>query len=116
MAEVIRLGKHEEEVLVLGLVRSIKWNLFKGEPNRGQEFRDGCRADALQRTGYNVRSLDNKHQEVVPFGEDIHCTANFADARRMSKALKSSFGDNQEYDHVILDYFFSPVSYYCNGI
>ena len=98
-------------VLLLGVFHSRKFDdrVAGTEPNRGQGFRDGVRSKALEDTGYTVKSLDNKHSEDVKLGEEIHCNANFADARRMSKALKSSFGDDIVFDHIILDYFFSPV-------
>ena len=103
-----------ESCLLLGVFHSRKFdNRDAGtEPNRGQGFRDGVRSKALEDIGYIVKSLDNKHSEVVRLGDEIHCNANFADARRMSRALKSSFGDDVTFDHVILDYFFSPVGYH----
>ena len=78
--------------LLLGVFHSRKFDdrVAGKEPNRGQLFRDGVRSKALEDAGYIVRSLDDKHQEVVKRGDEIHCTANFADARRMLKALKSS--------------------------
>ena len=101
-----------ESVLLLGVFHSRKFDerVAGTEPNRGQGFRDGVRSKALEDAGYIVKSLDNKHSEEVKLGEEIHCNANFADARRMSKALKSSFGESVAFDHIILDYFFSPVS------
>ena len=98
--------------LLLGVFHSRKFDdrVAGKEPNRGQLFRDGVRSKALEDAGYIVRSLDDKHQETVKSGDEIHCTANFADARRMSKALKSTFGEDIVFDHIILDYFFSPVS------
>jgi hypothetical protein len=99
--------------LLLGVFHSRKFDSRPEgkEPNRGQGFRDGVRSKALEDLGYLVRSLDDKHTEpdVLP-GEEIHCTANFADARRMMKALRKTFGDELSFDHVVLDYFFSPVS------
>jgi hypothetical protein len=102
-------------VLLLGVFHSRKFDdrVAGKEPNRGQLFRDGVRSKALEDSGYIVRSLDNKHHETgVSIGDEIHCNANFADSRRMSKALKSTFGDEIIFDHIILDYFFSPVSLY----
>lgn len=99
--------------LLLGVFHSRKFDHRPEgkEPNRGQGFRDGVRSKALEDLGYLVRSLDDKHSEPDVFpGDEIHCTANFADARRMIKALRKSFGDELSFDHVVLDYFFSPVS------
>lgn len=102
-----------ETCLLLGVFHSRKFDdrIAGREPNRGQGFRDGVRSKALEDTGYIVKSLDNKHSEDVRIGDEIHCNANFADARRMSRALKSTFGNDISFDHVILDYFFSPVRY-----
>ena len=102
-----------ESCLLLGVFHSRKFDDRQAgkEPNRGQGFRDGVRSKALEDNGYIVRSLDNKHSEDVKVGDEIHCNANFADARRMSKAIKSSFGNDIAFDHIILDYFFSPVRF-----
>jgi len=52
-------------------------------------------------------TLDDKHNgEKLSNGR--HCTANFADPRRMLKMMNSRWGENHEFDYVILDYFFSP--------
>jgi hypothetical protein len=102
-----------ESCLLLGVFHSRKFDQRPEgkEPNRGQGYRDGVRCKALEELGYLVRSLDNKHSEPdVQSGEEIHCTANFADTRRMMKALRKTFGHDLSFDHVILDYFFSPVS------
>lgn len=102
-------------VLLLGVFHCRKFDdrVAGKEPNRGQLFRDGVRSKALEDAGYIVRSLDNKHHEKdVNLGDEIHCNANFADSRRMSKALRSTFGEDIIFDHIILDYFFSPVSLY----
>lgn len=104
--------------LLLGVFHSRKFNdrISGKEPNRGQLFRDGVRSKALEDAGYVVRSLDNKHHETdVKLGDEIHCNANFADPRRMSKALRSTFGEDIIFDHIILDYFFSPVRHKAIG-
>jgi hypothetical protein len=75
-------------------------------PKRGQEYRDRVRCQALQDMGYKVRSLDNKHDDTHLKN---HCNANFADTRRMTKALQQKW-EGETYQHVILDYFMSPVS------
>lgn len=87
-------------VLLLGVVYATEL-----KPKRGQEFRDRVRCDALEKLGYEVRTLDNKHSDV---GLAKHCNANFVDTRRMIKAIKSKWPD-ESFDHIILDYFFSPV-------
>jgi hypothetical protein len=79
-------------------------------PKRGQGFRDRIRLEALEAMNYAVRTLDDKHQVSVS-SQNKHCKANFADARRMKVSMDELWGrDNNSYDHIILDYFFSPVS------
>jgi hypothetical protein len=102
-----------EACLLLGVFHSRKFDHRREgkEPNRGQGYRDGVRSKALEDLGYLVRSLDDKHSEPdVQLGEEIHCNANFADTRRMMKAIRKTFGHQLSFDHVVLDYFFSPVS------
>lgn len=72
---------------------------------RGQEYRDRVRCEAMERLGYQVKTLDNKHAD-----KDLpkHCTANFSDTRRMMKSMEGKW-PGEKFDHVILDYFFSPV-------
>jgi hypothetical protein len=78
-------------------------------PKRGQEYRDRIRCEALEKHGYTVRTLDNKHTDHnIASGK--HCQANFADARRMVRSIESKWGKGQVFDEIILDYFFSPVS------
>jgi hypothetical protein len=93
-----------ENVLLLGMVFAHK----AVEPKRGQEFRDRVRCEAVQKLGFNVLSLDDKHDDD---GIDEHCRANFANKRRMLKAMRSKWTSMPSLHHVVLDYFFSPVSY-----
>lgn len=53
-------------------------------PKRGQEYRDRVRCEALEDLGYIVRTLDNKHDDTRLIK---HCTANFADTRRMMRSI-----------------------------
>lgn len=91
------------DVLLLGMVFAHR----ALEPKRGQEFRDRVRCEAVKSLGYNVFSLDDKHPDT-----DIneHCRANFADKRRMLKAMHSKWEAMPAFKHIVLDYFFSPVS------
>lgn len=88
--------------LLLGMVYSEEM-----EPKRGQEYRDRVRCEALQNIGYNVYTLDNKHEDEV-LSNGRHCTANFADARRMLRSMQNRWMD-YSFNEVILDYFFCPV-------
>lgn len=90
--------------LLLGMV----FSHHSVEPKRGQEFRDHIRCQALRNQGYKVYTLDDKHDDSEI---DEHCRANFADTRRMIASMKSKWAEtNTKFNHVILDYFFSPVS------
>lgn len=95
------MAKHSN-VLLLGMVFS-----SEAIPKRGQEYRDRVRCEALERLNYKVKTLDNKHSDTTLSN---HCTANFSDTRRMVKAITSKWG-SETFDHVILDYFMSPVKY-----
>ena len=94
-------------VLLLGMINSGNEYAFN-EPY-GQEFRDNVRCTALAALGYFVHSIDDKHADV----NGRHCNANFNDFRRMLQSFerKTSFPLRLEADIVILDYFFSPVTY-----
>lgn len=94
------------KALLLGMVYSVET-----EPKRGQEFRDRVRCEALEMYGYDVYSLDNKHfhWDLEECKEGKHCTSNFCDARRMLRSVQDMWGHIQ-FDVIILDYFFSPVS------
>ena len=102
----------ERSVLLLGMFFSL--GQFD-KPNRGQGFRDAVRCQALENMGYHVLSLDDKHseEEYYPSGEHPgkHCTANFADARRMSASLRENITFLRAFDYIILDYFFSPAGW-----
>jgi hypothetical protein len=91
-----------ESILLLGMVFAHQ----AMEPKRGQEFRDRVRCQAVQNLGYNVYTLDDKHN-----GELIneHCQANFADTRRMMQTITGKWPGTLQFKEIILDYFFSPV-------
>lgn len=80
------------------------------EPKRGQGFRDRIRCEALEKSGYLVRTLDDKHEPSIS-KDGKHCEANFADARRMTSSMDLSWGYDRDYSHIILDYFFSPAGW-----
>lgn len=93
----------QDNVLLLGMVFA-----SEVEPKRGQEFRDRVRCEAVAAHGYTVRTLDNKHSDAEISN---HCNANFVDTRRMLKSMADKWG-NESYNHIILDYFFSPVQFF----
>ncbi len=100
------LMTNSPNVLCLGMVFAHDKNI----PKRGQEFRDHIRCQALRNQGYKVYTLDDKHDdsEIVE-----HCRANFADTRRMINSMKNKWDENEtKFNHIILDYFFSPVCYF----
>ncbi len=102
--------------------RSIMWELNGGNTmlfgivdsnwtknTTGQEARDHIRCQALRKMSFTVKTIDDKHSDQ---GLQHHCQANFCDARRLKKSMDEKWGIHNQYslDHVILDYFFSPVS------
>jgi hypothetical protein len=94
--------KNEGTALLLGVVFA-----KEQRAKRGQEYRDRVRCEAMENLGYDVRTLDNKHSDA---GLDKHCNANFSDTRRMMKSMDAKW-NGEKFDHVILDYFFSPVRF-----
>lgn len=92
-------------VLLLGMV----YNPAKTEPARGQEFRDRVRCESLERLlGKQVYTLDDKHaDQTLP----RHCQANFANARRMVRAMEARWGPDVQFESIHLDYFFSPAGW-----
>jgi len=93
---------NDSSVLLLGMVFSEEL-----EPKRGQEYRDRVRCEAMEKLGYCVKTLDDKHKDFE-LKNGKHCTANFTDSRRMMKSIESRW-EKPCFDHIILDYFFSPV-------
>jgi len=91
-----------ETVLLLGMVFATEVR-----PTRGQEYRDRVRCEALEDHGFIVRTLDDKHFDKAKQGK--HCKANFCSTRRMLISMAASMWEGSSFDHVILDYFFSPV-------
>ena len=73
----------------------------------GQERRDLIRISRLISLGYNVYSIDDKHNAIL--GQ--HCRANFNDSRRLYQSIKKqkAFPEYLVAQYIILDYFFSPV-------
>ena len=52
-------------------------------------------------------SLDHKHpDDLLPRAR--HCNANFCYARRFFSQIKAKWGHDVRFNHIILDYFFSP--------
>ena len=94
-----------KKALLLGMVFSDEQS-----PRRGQEYRDRVRCEALERLGYDVYTLDDKHDEGS-ISSGRHCCANFAVERRMMKSVAAKWGEDIVFDDIILDYFFSPVGW-----
>ena len=92
-------------MLLLGMVFSTEF-----VPKVGQEFRDRVRCEELEGLGYSVKTLDDKHSaESLVHGK--HCRANFTQPRRMLQSMEAAWGKGIQLDHIILDYFFSPVGW-----
>ena len=91
--------------MLLGMVFSTEF-----VPKVGQEFRDRVRCEELEGLGYSVKTLDDKHSaESLVHGK--HCRANFTQPRRMLQSMEAAWGKGIQLDHIILDYFFSPVGW-----
>jgi hypothetical protein len=58
----------------------------------------------MEKFGFNVFTLDDKH-----CSSEKHCQTSFANARLMHKSIQALWGQKQ-FDFIILDYFFSPVT------
>ena len=94
-----------KKALLLGMYYSLET-----EPKRGQGFRDGKRCTAMKDLGFDVYTLDDKH-DVQHAMHGKHCQANFSDEKRMIKSIQSTWRDNISFDTIILDYFFSPAGW-----
>lgn len=107
--------------LLLGMVYS-----NEKDPLTGQMYRDRVRCEAMERMGYCVKTMDDKHDGDLEretssgFVEDdsknfarrgTHVRANFANCRRMLKSIDDTWGSHISFDQIILDYFFCPAGY-----
>ena len=95
----------KEHILLLGMVFSQEM-----VPKRGQEFRDRVRCVALEDLGFFVHTLDEKHDDL-PLVHGKHCNSNFNHHRNFIRHVKSKWGGDIKFSHVILDYFFSPIGW-----
>lgn len=95
--------KEKKRVLLLGM-----WDSNDPTPGIGQGPRDTIRCNSLKEMGYQVETMDDKHDSNGP----VHCSANFCDWRRMMQSMKNVWRPILcRYDCIILDYFFSPNGY-----
>jgi len=95
------MDNNNNMVLLLGMV----YNPTKMNPTRGQEFRDRVRCESLEALGKRVYTLDDKHDDLTL---PRHCQTNFANARRMLRAMETRWGPDVRFESIHLDYFFSP--------
>ena len=89
------------KITLLGMVCSDK----PITPSRGQRFRDWVRCDALEKMGWELTTIDNKHNS-----HRRHCCADFNSRKFFEDVLLTSpaaFGA----DIVMLDYFFGPTGW-----
>ena len=76
-------------------------------------FRDRVRCIALEKLGYSVKTMDDKHDgdgENCQAEVGTHVRANFADHNRMWRIILKSWG-RINFDLIVLDYFFCPAGY-----
>lgn len=99
------LDNKKENILLLGMVFSEQLL-----PERGQEFRDRVRCIELQRLGFNVCTVDDKHNDDYLF-PGLHCNANFNNDRGFVRQVRNKWGRDVQFKHIILDYFFCPVGW-----
>ena len=99
-------SKRNKNILLLGMAYSSQ----SIKPSRGQQYRDQLRIESLIKNGFNVYTLDNKHSSTIN-DKNKHCCSDFSGTRRMLKDMHLHWPKVQ-FDHIILDYFFSPVYYY----
>lgn len=116
---------HAQKVLLLGIVFATKE--VTPSPATGQMYRDRVRCEAMVNLGYDVKTLDDKHDDDEDYAvecekpspwpiqrtavEGTHCRANFSDPRRMWRKMKQIWGPKTRFDSIILDYFFCPEGY-----
>lgn len=97
-------------------------------------YRDRIRCEALQKLGYVVKTLDDKHNDDRTLQSNLgangshlqaapgaHCQASFSDPRRMIPNMLEVWGTTKQeneyesemppFDCIIMDYFFMPEVY-----
>jgi hypothetical protein len=94
-----------KKALLLGMVYSVEKN-----PKRGQTFRDRVRCEALESLGYEVHTLDNKHDSNKA-NVGRHCRANFSQCSRLFRDMEKAWSSNCTFSLIVLDYFFAPQGY-----
>jgi hypothetical protein len=95
-----------DKILLLGIVYSAP---VKKAPSWSHQVpRDRIRCVSLEENlSMNVFSMDDKHiPDSAVSGK--HCQSNFSDPCRLFKNLKSTWGQKVKFNHICLDYFFSP--------
>ena len=90
-------------ILLLGMVYSTEQR-----PIVGQEYRDRVRIKGLEMLGYDVYTLDDKHEISFKTEPGKHCSSNFCDKRRLKNDMETAWGKSLRFDYIILDYFWCP--------
>ena len=93
------LDPKKDNILLLGMVFSEQFL-----PERGQEFRDPVRCIELKRFGFNVCTVDDKHNDDYLF-PGLRCNANFNNDRGFVRQVRNKRGTDVQFKHIILDYF-----------
>ena len=99
----------KKEALLLGMVYALE---ERGDTN-GQMFRDRVRCIALEKLGYHIRTMDDKHDgdgSSCLAEPGTHCRANFAAHSRMRRSMLKTWG-HISFKLIVLDYFFCPAGY-----
>lgn len=103
-SELEKIDSDNKNILLLGMVYDSSRKLI---PSRGQQYRDQIRIKGLVKSGYEVYTIDNKHSNTINT-DNRHCCTDFTGSKRMFEDLMKQWPEIQ-FDHIILDYFFSPV-------
>ena len=95
-----------KNLLALGMVFSLE-----RKPKVGQEYRDRVRLEQLEKEGYIVYTLDDKHESDPRWNRaDRHCRTTISNVRYFKNDIESAWGKIM-FDCIVMDYFFSPVSF-----
>ena len=86
-------------VILLGMVYEANAPPFK----QGQEWRDHVRLNHMADNGFEIRTIDNKHNNSA-----FHLMADFSSERRLRLDIQLHWA-GLEVEMIILDYFFMPV-------
>ncbi len=100
------------KVLLAGLFFSAE--LPNTNPGYGQHYRDRLRCQSLARKGFQLETMDDKHQQDDCETDHNHYNVNCSVPSAVVNELVKRHGSNyiELYDLIIVDYNFAPGSEY----